>query len=303
MKISTSVPRSASRRAVSTTYTFSPPASPVPGCSSGEVCTDSIATRRSRGSRTAHRPSCYRPVRPGPDAQGVPDTGRRGRNPGRAGCYSPARGDGTCRYRSAGDAGRPLPDACDARHDEPEPAAPGRPLAGRARRPPGCAARRPHRRRPRLRRHRGDRRRAASSGSGGCGRTSRSSAWRSTPSGSRAALPLTRPGPDVRARRLRGAAARRRAGRWWCGRSTCCGSTTRARSPGPGTPSAARLAPGGLLVDGTCDEIGRRAAWVAVTPEDGPVSLTLSLRLAGLERPGRRRRAAAEGADPPQRAG
>jgi len=47
-----------------------------------------------------------------------------------------------------------------------------------------------------------------------------------------------------------------------------------------------RLAPGGLLVDGTCDEIGRRAAWVAVTPEDGPVSLTLSLRLAGLERPG-----------------
>jgi hypothetical protein len=47
-----------------------------------------------------------------------------------------------------------------------------------------------------------------------------------------------------------------------------------------------RLAPGGLLVDGTCDEIGRRAAWVAVTPEAGPVSLTLSLRLAGLERPG-----------------
>ena len=46
-----------------------------------------------------------------------------------------------------------------------------------------------------------------------------------------------------------------------------------------------RLAPGGLLVDGTCDEIGRRAAWVAVTRERGPVSLTLSLRLAGLERP------------------
>jgi SAM-dependent methyltransferase len=46
-----------------------------------------------------------------------------------------------------------------------------------------------------------------------------------------------------------------------------------------------RLAPGGLLVDGTCDEIGRRCAWVAVTREDGPVSLTLSLRLAGLVRP------------------
>jgi SAM-dependent methyltransferase len=47
-----------------------------------------------------------------------------------------------------------------------------------------------------------------------------------------------------------------------------------------------RLAPGGLLVDGTCDELGRRAAWVAVTAEDGPVSLTVSLRLAGLDRPG-----------------
>jgi hypothetical protein len=46
-----------------------------------------------------------------------------------------------------------------------------------------------------------------------------------------------------------------------------------------------RLAPDGLLVDGTCDEIGRRAAWIAVTPQEGPVSLTLSMRLAGLERP------------------
>jgi hypothetical protein len=46
-----------------------------------------------------------------------------------------------------------------------------------------------------------------------------------------------------------------------------------------------RLAPGGLLVEGTCDELGRRAAWIAVTAEQGPVSLTLSFRLAGLERP------------------
>ncbi|GAB3598557.1 hypothetical protein GCM10027446_29140 [Angustibacter peucedani] len=46
-----------------------------------------------------------------------------------------------------------------------------------------------------------------------------------------------------------------------------------------------RLADGGVLVDGTCDEIGRRAAWVAVTREDGPVSLTLSWRLRGLELP------------------
>jgi hypothetical protein len=45
-----------------------------------------------------------------------------------------------------------------------------------------------------------------------------------------------------------------------------------------------RLAPDGLLVDGTCDEIGRRAAWVAVDAR-GPVSLTLSLRMGGLERP------------------
>ncbi len=46
-----------------------------------------------------------------------------------------------------------------------------------------------------------------------------------------------------------------------------------------------RLADGGVLVDGTCDEVGRRAAWIAVTREDGPVSLTLSVRLRGLESP------------------
>ncbi len=46
-----------------------------------------------------------------------------------------------------------------------------------------------------------------------------------------------------------------------------------------------RLAPGGLLVEGTCDEIGRRAAWIAVEAA-GAVSLTLSTRLADLERPG-----------------
>ncbi len=46
-----------------------------------------------------------------------------------------------------------------------------------------------------------------------------------------------------------------------------------------------RLAPGGLLVDGTCDEIGRRATWIAVDADQGPVSLTVSLRLGGLEKP------------------
>lgn len=44
------------------------------------------------------------------------------------------------------------------------------------------------------------------------------------------------------------------------------------------------MAPGGLLVEGTCDEIGRLSTWVLVTAS-GPVSLTLSMRLAGLDRP------------------
>ncbi|MEU5257472.1 class I SAM-dependent methyltransferase [Amycolatopsis sp. NPDC021455] len=40
----------------------------------------------------------------------------------------------------------------------------------------------------------------------------------------------------------------------------------------------------GLLVEGTCDEIGRLSTWVLVS-RAGPVSLTLSMRLAGLDRP------------------
>jgi SAM-dependent methyltransferase len=48
---------------------------------------------------------------------------------------------------------------------------------------------------------------------------------------------------------------------------------------------AARLAPGGLLVEGTCDEIGRVASWVDVEADGMPARFTLSLRLAGLERP------------------
>ncbi|GAA4988892.1 class I SAM-dependent methyltransferase [Kineococcus glutinatus] len=46
-----------------------------------------------------------------------------------------------------------------------------------------------------------------------------------------------------------------------------------------------RLAPGGVLVDGTCDEVGRRAAWIALDAGRGPRSLTLSVRLGGLQRP------------------
>lgn len=45
-----------------------------------------------------------------------------------------------------------------------------------------------------------------------------------------------------------------------------------------------RLSPDGLLVDGTCDEVGRRATWVAVDSA-GPVSLTISVRLGGLGQP------------------
>lgn len=48
---------------------------------------------------------------------------------------------------------------------------------------------------------------------------------------------------------------------------------------------ATRLAPGGVLVEGTCDEIGRVATWIAVGPDAQPRSLTLSLRLTELERP------------------
>lgn len=45
-----------------------------------------------------------------------------------------------------------------------------------------------------------------------------------------------------------------------------------------------RLAPGGLFVEGTCDEIGRRAAWVALDGE-GPRSLSLAVRFGSFERP------------------
>jgi hypothetical protein len=46
----------------------------------------------------------------------------------------------------------------------------------------------------------------------------------------------------------------------------------------------ARLAPGGLLVEGTCDELGRLATWVTLDA-NGPVSLTLAARLSSLHRP------------------
>ena len=46
-----------------------------------------------------------------------------------------------------------------------------------------------------------------------------------------------------------------------------------------------RLAPDGVLIDGTCDELGRLASWIAVEPAAGPISLTLSMRLRELSTP------------------
>ena len=48
---------------------------------------------------------------------------------------------------------------------------------------------------------------------------------------------------------------------------------------------ATRLPPDGLLVEGTCDELGRICTWVAIGADAAPRTLTISLRLAGLERP------------------
>ncbi|MFB4312001.1 class I SAM-dependent methyltransferase [Actinomadura sp. GTD37] len=46
----------------------------------------------------------------------------------------------------------------------------------------------------------------------------------------------------------------------------------------------ARLAPSGVLVEGTCDEIGRRAVWATLT-EDGPQTITFAAHLGSLDRP------------------
>jgi hypothetical protein len=46
----------------------------------------------------------------------------------------------------------------------------------------------------------------------------------------------------------------------------------------------AALAPGGLIVDGTCDELGRHCSWVLLDG-DGPVSLTLACDPFAIDRP------------------
>jgi hypothetical protein len=46
----------------------------------------------------------------------------------------------------------------------------------------------------------------------------------------------------------------------------------------------AALAPGGVLIDGTCDELGRLACWLRLTA-DGPLSLTFATNLSTLDTP------------------
>jgi hypothetical protein len=47
---------------------------------------------------------------------------------------------------------------------------------------------------------------------------------------------------------------------------------------------SAQLSAGGVLVEGTCDELGRRCSWVTLDPS-GPRTLTLSAHLATLSAP------------------
>ena len=57
-----------------------------------------------------------------------------------------------------------------------------------------------------------------------------------------------------------------------------------AEVPAAWSTMRAALAPGGLIVDGTCDELGRRCCWVLLDA-DGPLSLTLACDPLHLERP------------------
>jgi hypothetical protein len=54
---------------------------------------------------------------------------------------------------------------------------------------------------------------------------------------------------------------------------------------GAWTAMVAALQPSGVLIEGTCDELGRRAAWVTLTA-GGPQTLTLAAHLPSLDRPG-----------------
>lgn len=48
---------------------------------------------------------------------------------------------------------------------------------------------------------------------------------------------------------------------------------------------ASRLNPGGLLIEGTCDEIGRVSSWIDIDHTTTPLRFTVSLRLAELDAP------------------
>jgi hypothetical protein len=50
------------------------------------------------------------------------------------------------------------------------------------------------------------------------------------------------------------------------------------------TTMTERLGPGGLLVEGTCDEIGRRCCWVTLDAT-GPRTFTLACLPSGIDRP------------------
>lgn len=51
------------------------------------------------------------------------------------------------------------------------------------------------------------------------------------------------------------------------------------------TTMRAGLAPGGRIVEGTCDELGRRGSWVLLD-RSGPLTLTLACRVESIDRPG-----------------
>ncbi|BBC34359.1 hypothetical protein SGFS_056530 [Streptomyces graminofaciens] len=91
--------------------------------------------------------------------------------------------------------------------------------------------------------------------------------------------------PAASAASAASAAGSRTAGAPSAGASTggapTAGAST-AGAPTAGTP--AHNSTGGLLIEGTCDEIGRRHVWVALGPE-GPRTVTFATRLGSLDRP------------------
>ena len=245
-----------------------PPASPVPGCSSGEVCTDSIATRRGAGVRCCapHPATLTHARRAGSGVVRAVGGGRAGED--RA--VTPTQ-------RPVGTVTRGTTNPNRLRRID-------RWLAGPARR--RCGRPRPAGRRPRLRRLPGHHARARRPARAASGADVEVLGLEIDPARVRAAQPLGAAARPLRPRRVR--ARRLELGRQarpcWCGRPTCCGSTTSTRWPPPGARSCARLAPGRRA--GRRDlRRARTAGRLGRCRPGGPLSLTLSLRLRGLERP------------------